>query len=115
VYDALRLGDIAARQGQPCTFTFVTEFSPASLPAQAVRMFAGIFNEPDEPLFNVVPLYDWEASSLNILNEVSRGKLDGTAILADHCQYAPSDGGMRRHGMRRSGTSLHAKRLRATR
>jgi TRAP-type C4-dicarboxylate transport system substrate-binding protein len=74
-------------------FTFVTEFSPASLPAQAVRIFAGIFNEPDEPLFNVVPLYDWEASSLNILKEVSGGKLDGAAILADHGQYAPSDGG----------------------
>ncbi|MFM0731150.1 hypothetical protein PQQ52_11750 [Paraburkholderia sediminicola] len=74
-------------------FTFVTEFSTASLPAQAVRMFAGIFNEPDEPLFNVVPLYDWEASSLNILKEVSRGNLDGAAILANHCQYTPSDGG----------------------
>ena len=74
-------------------FTFVTEFSPASLPPQAVRIFAGIFNEPDEPLFNVVPLYDWEASSLNILKEVSGGKLDGAAILADHGQYAPSDGG----------------------
>lgn len=74
-------------------FTFVTEFSTASLSAEAVRIFAGIFNEPDEPFFNVVPLYDWEASSLNILKEVSRGKLDGTAILADHWQHSPSDGG----------------------
>ncbi|CAB3798422.1 hypothetical protein [Paraburkholderia fynbosensis] len=74
-------------------FTFMTEFCTASLPAQAVRIFAGIFNEPDQPLFNVVPLYDWQASSLNILKEVRRGKLDGTAILVHHCQYAPTDGG----------------------
>jgi hypothetical protein len=74
-------------------FSFVTEFSPASLPAHAVRIFAGIFNEPDEPLFNIVPLYGWEASSFHILKEVSCGKLDGAAILAVHCGYGPSDGG----------------------